>query len=154
MQLTSPGFGDGERIPWRYSSPGANELPPLEISNVPAGARSLALVLENLDSPLGATTHWLAWNLPADTLHIDAVDRPESCVIGTDTFGKIGYTGPAPAEGRPRFRFTLFALDLEPGLPAGATRKQFDKAIEGHVIETAELTGYAERPDTTASDSG
>ncbi|MDZ7839202.1 MAG: YbhB/YbcL family Raf kinase inhibitor-like protein [Gammaproteobacteria bacterium] len=154
MQLTSPGFHEGERIPWRYSAPGANELPPLEFREIPRGARSLALVFENLDSPLGPATHWLAWNIPPGTPRISAVEQPANCVLGTDTFGKIGYTGPAPPEGRPRFRFTLFALEIELDLAAGATRQQFDKAIDDHVIETAELTGYAERPDSADSDPG
>lgn len=149
MELMSPGFGEGERIPWRYSAPGANERPPLEFSGVPPEARSLALVFENIDSPLGPTTHWLAWNLPAHTHYISAIDDPEHWVIGTDSFGKMGYTGPAPPEGRPRFRFTLFALDTELDLETGATRQQLDQASEGHVITTAELTGYAERPEAT-----
>ncbi len=153
MELLSPGFHEGERIPWRYSAPGANELPPLEFSDVPPDARSLALVFENIDSPLGPTTHWLAWNLPANTHYISAVDGPEHWVIGTDSFGKIGYTGPAPPEGRPRFRFTLFALDSDLELEAGANRQQFDQAIKNHVIASAELTGYAERPETASTDS-
>ena len=153
MEIMSPGFREGERIPWRYSAPGANELPPLEFSDVPPDARSLALVFENIDSPLGPTTHWLAWNLPAHTHYISAVDDPKHWVIGTDTFGKIGYTGPAPPEGRPRFRFTLFALDIELDLETGATRKQFNLASDGHVIATAELTGFAERPEATTPDS-
>ena len=153
MKLASPNFTDGDRIPWRHSAPGENELPPLEFSDIPSGAQSLALVFENLDSPLGPATHWLAWNIPPQTRHIDALDCPESCILGTDSFGKIGYTGPAPPEGRPRFRFTLYALDAELDLAAGANRQQFDEAIEGRVIETAELTGYAERPES-APDSG
>lgn len=154
MELMSPGFHEGECIPWRYSAPGANELPPLEISDVPAEARSLALVFENIDSPLGGTTHWLVWNLPTHTHYISAVDDPDHWVIGTDSFGKIGYTGPAPPEGRPRYRFTLFALDAELNLKAGATRQQFNEAIEGHIIASAKLTGYAERPETASADPG
>ena len=151
MQLTSPGFNEGERIPWRYSAPGENELPPLEFWDVPRETRSLALVFENLDSPLGSAVHWLAWNIPPETTRISALERPANYTVGTGTFGKVGYTGPAPPEGRPRFRFTLFALDVELDLAAGATRQQFDEAIEDHVIKTAELTGYAERPGSADS---
>jgi Raf kinase inhibitor-like YbhB/YbcL family protein len=146
MILRSPGFAEGELIPWRHSSPAQNELPPLEIAGVPEDARSLALVFENVDSPLGPVTHWLAWNIPPETRHIDAVNLPPGCTIGMDAFGKIGYVGPAPPEGKPRFRFVLYALDETVDLPAGATRQQLDEAISDHVLATAALTGYAERP--------
>jgi len=147
MQLTSPEFGEGEIIPWRHSAPGQNELPALDMTGVPDSARSLALVFENLDSPLGLVTHWLAWNIPPETTHIDAVNLPDDCRLGMDAFGKIGYFGPAPPEGRPRFRFVLHALDSPLELEAGATRQQLDAAIADHIIESAELTGYVRRPD-------
>lgn len=147
MELTSPGFSDGEIIPWRYSAPGENELPPLHISGVPDEAQSLALIFENLDSPLGPVTHWLAWNIPPGTGRLDAVNLPQECILGMDDFGKIGYVGPAPPAGRPRFRFTLYALDNAPELPPGATRQQLRAALEDHILDTAELTGFAQRPE-------
>lgn len=147
MLLHSPGFEEGELIPWRYSSPAQNELPPLEIAGVPEDARSLALVFENMDSPLGSATHWLVWNIPPETRHLNAVNLPHECCVGMDAFGKVGYVGPAPPAGRPRFRFVLYALDEMLDLPAGATRHQLDEAIADHVLAMAELTGYAERPD-------
>jgi len=147
MILRSPGFAEGGIIPWRYSSPAQNELPPLEIAGVPEDARSLALVFENLDSPLGVVTHWLAWNIPPKTRYLDAVNLPPERCLGTDTFGKVGYVGPAPPEGLPRFRFVLYALDEMLELPAGATRRQLEEAIADHILARTELTGYAQRPE-------
>lgn len=145
MKLTSPAFEDGNEIPWRYSAMGGNDLPPLYIEDAPEGTRSLALVFEDQDSPLGHLTHWLVWNLPPDTRHLDAIDQPEHCMTGRDAFGKIGYTGPALPEGLHHYRFQLSALDSELDLPAGATRAQLEEAMEGHVLSQVDLTGYVQR---------
>ncbi|MEF8794643.1 YbhB/YbcL family Raf kinase inhibitor-like protein [Thiohalorhabdus sp.] len=146
MRLTSPAFGSGDPIPARYSEKGLNVLPPLAIEGVPAGAASLAVVIEDPDSPLGrGVTHWLAWNIPPGTRHLDAAAPPEGTLVGTDTFGKVGYTGPNPPEGRHHYHFRLLALDEELALPSGATRAAFDRAIRGHVLAEAGLTGIFER---------
>ncbi len=141
MRLSSPAFADGERMPIEVSARDANELPQLEIREVPAGARSLALILEDLDSPLGEVTHWLVWNLPPDTTRVDALHLPSEGRLGMDAFGKVGYLGPVPPEGCHHYRFRLLALDAELELEAGATRSQFDAVAEGHVLDEADLTG-------------
>ncbi len=146
MHLTSPAFEEGGRIPWSASAPNENRLPALEIHDVPRGARSLALILEDLDSPLGEVTHWLVWNLPPDRSRGDALNLRDEARIGMDSFGKVGYLGPVPPEGVHRYRFRLLALDAELDLKSGATRSQFDQATEGRVLDEAELTGSIERP--------
>lgn len=151
MRLSSPAFTDGGPIPRRYSAPNENELPPFRIEAVPEDARSLALVLEDMDSPLGTVTHWHTWNIPPGTRSLDAVNRPPECCVGTDSFGKIGYLGPAPPEGRHRYRFLLLALDTELDLPAGATRRALDRAVEGHELDRAELMGFMEAPSSPAN---
>ena len=145
MRLTSPAFNDGDRIPRGYAEGGLNLLPPLEIEDVPAGAASLAVVIEDPDSPLGKeVTHWLAWNLPAHTRHLDARHLPADLRVGTDTFGTVGYTGPNPPEGKHHYHFRVLALDTHPELAAGATRTDFDRAVADHVLAEAELTGIFE----------
>lgn len=148
MQLASPAFAEGGTIPLRYSAVAGNELPPLEISGVPGAARSLVILLEDLDSPLGTVTHWLAWNLPPDTRRLDAARLPGQCCVGMDTFGKVGYLGPVPPEGRHRYRFSLLALDTELDLPAGSTRSAVEQAMTGHIVDRAELTGVVARSDS------
>ena len=146
MQLSSSAFDDGGTIPRGYAENGLNLLPPLDIEAVPPGTRSLALVIEDPDSPLGSgLTHWLAWNLPPDTRHLDARHLPADYRVGTDSFGEIGYTGPNAPEGRHRYRFRLLALDAPLDLETGATRVAFDRAIDGHVLAEAELRGVLER---------
>ncbi|WP_440995734.1 YbhB/YbcL family Raf kinase inhibitor-like protein [Arhodomonas sp. SL1] len=144
MRLSSPAFTDGGLIPWRYTAPNANELPPLHIEGVPAPAHSLALILEDVDSPLGTVTHWLAWNIPPETRSLNAVNLPEDCRIGTDSFGKVGYLGPIPPEGQHHYRFTVLALDAELELEDGATRPQLERAMKGHVLDRAEVSGIVD----------
>lgn len=153
MRLISPAFRDGQAMPVEVSARDANELPPLEIHDVPGQARSLALILEDLDSPLGEVTHWLVWNLPPDTHRVDALHLPSEGRVGLDTFGKTGYLGPVPPEGCHRYRFRLLALDAELELEPGATRIQFDAAAEAHVLAEADLTGAlcAATPDSDVS---
>lgn len=145
MRLTSPEFSDGGELPWTASAASENRLPALDIHQVPAGTESLALVLEDLDSPVGALTHWLAWNVPPDTHHIDALSARQVGSIGRNGFGKIGYLGPTPPEGRHIYRFTASALDRILELPRGATRQQFEAAARGQVIATATLEGSLQR---------
>ncbi|WP_025367331.1 YbhB/YbcL family Raf kinase inhibitor-like protein [Thioalkalivibrio paradoxus] len=132
-------------MPWSATAPNENRLPALEIRDVPEAARSLALILEDLDSPLGGVTHWLVWNLPPGTDRVDALNLPREGRVGMDSFGKVGYLGPVPPEGVHRYRFRLLALDAELDLEAGAPRNLFDQAAAGHVLDEAELTGVIER---------
>lgn len=145
MRLTSPEFADGDEMPWRVSAASENRIPALNLHDVPDTARSLTLLLEDLSSPLGGVTQWLVWNLPPETTHIDAVSLPESAVIGMSAFGKIGYSGPTPPEGRHTYRFVANALDCQLDLAPGASRPDFDAAVEGHIIDTADLRGMIER---------
>ena len=149
MRVSSPAFAEGGQIPWRYAAPNANELPPLHIEDVPATARSLVLILEDVNSPLGTVTHWLAWNIPPETRSLDAVNLPETCRIGTDSFGKVGYLGPIPPEGRHHYRFLLIALDTTLELANGATRPALERAMANHAIDRAEVSGIvdASSPD-------
>ncbi len=145
MELISPEFSDGGELPWSMSAASENRIPPLQIYGVPQTAASLAILLEDLDSPVGTLSHWVVWNLPVQTSCVSAVDLPDAAVVGMNGFGKIGYKGPIPPEGRHVYRFSLLALDQALDLNTGATRRQFDAAIRGHVIETATLTGGISR---------
>jgi Raf kinase inhibitor-like YbhB/YbcL family protein len=151
MRLSSPAFTDGGLIARQYTAANANELPPLHIADVPGPAQSLVLMLEDVDSPLGTVTHWLAWNIPPDTRSLDALHLPEGCRIGTDSFGKVGYLGPIPAEGRHHYRFSVLALDSTLGLADGATRPAVERAMAGHVLDRAEIRGIV---DASAGDGG
>jgi hypothetical protein len=95
--LTSPAFSDGEAIPPRYTCEGANLSPPLSWSGLPEGTRSLALIMDDPDAPVGTFTHWLAWGIDPEVGGLAAGERAP--VEGRNDFGVTGYGGPCPPPG-------------------------------------------------------
>ncbi len=153
MQITSPAFENGERIPTKYTCDGDRLLSPeLTFTGVPETARSLALIMDDPDVPKvlrpdGNFTHWVLFNIPPETTSI-----PEGGTIGTagvNGTGETGYRGPCPPpEYEPtmhRYFFKLYALDTKLDLPEGATKEEVEAAIEGHALATAELYGTYSR---------
>jgi Raf kinase inhibitor-like YbhB/YbcL family protein len=144
MKITSSAFQQGGNIPSKFSCDGANTSPPLQISDVPSGAKSLVLVVDDPDAPSGLFTHWTVWNIPPQTSTIAEGSTPKG-VQGTNDFGKSGYGGPCPPSGAHRYYFKIFALDRELDLPSGAKRSQLDAAMKGHVIAQGQLMGRYSR---------
>jgi Raf kinase inhibitor-like YbhB/YbcL family protein len=141
--ISSDAFEEGATIPSRYTCDGANVSPPLSFAGPPAGTRSLALVVDDPDAPVGTFTHWLAWGIEPSA---DGLDEGQAAPReGRNGFGTTGYAGPCPPRGRHRYFFRLHALDTELNLEPGADRDQLDRALDGHVLETAELMGGYER---------
>lgn len=145
MKITSSAFQEGGNIPSKFSCDGANTSPPLQISDVPAEAKSLVLIVDDPDAPSRLFTHWAVWNISPQTSTIAEGSVPKG-VQGTNDFGKSGYGGPCPPSGTHRYYFKIFALDRELDLPSGAKRGQLDAAIKVHVIAQGELMGrYARK---------
>jgi hypothetical protein len=144
MKITSSAFQAGANIPSKFSCDGANASPPLQIADVPSGAKSLALIVDDPDAPSGLFTHWIAWNIPPQTSIIGEGSAPKG-VHGTNDFGKSGYGGPCPPSGTHRYYFKVFALDRELDLPSGAKRSQLDAAMKDHVVAQGELMGRYSR---------
>lgn len=145
LELTSPAFDDGEPIPEQHGYETANVGPPLSISGVPDAAESLALVMDDPDAvdPAGMIwDHWVVWNVPTD-VEIPAGWDPseDGAVEGENDFGETGYGGPAPPDGEHTYEFTLYAVDTTLDLAEGATKDELERALEGHVVDEAELTG-------------
>jgi Raf kinase inhibitor-like YbhB/YbcL family protein len=145
FSLESSAFGNAQAIPSRHSCEGEDVSPPLQWSNLPAGTRSLALVVDDPDAPGGVFTHWIAWGLDPAAEELDEGEAAPR--EGQNDFGMSGYRGPCPpaGHGRHRYVFRLYALDAEPELAAGAAKAELEKAIAGHVLTTAELVGTYER---------
>ena len=145
MKITSSAFREGESIPSKFTCDGGNTSPPLEISDVPSGAKSVVLIADDPDAPAGLFTHWLVWNIPPQTNSIAEGSAPKG-MQGTNDFGKSGYGAPCPPSGMHRYCFRVFALDRELDLRSGAKRSQLDAAMKGHVIAQGELIGrYARK---------
>ena len=145
MKITSSAFHEGANIPSKFTCDGSDTSPPLQIAGVPSGAKSLVLIVDDPDAPIGLFTHWLVWNIPRQTGSIAEGSAPQG-VQGANDFGKSGYRGPCPPPGTHRYSFKIFALDRELELRSGAKRSQVDAAMKGHVIAQGELVGrYAKR---------
>lgn len=141
MKITSPAFKEGGVIPERFSKNGQNVSPELRIEGMPAEAKSLALIVDDPDAPVGLFTHWLVWNIDPKTTAIAEGSAPGAAVQGKNDFGEIGYGGPQPPSGTHRYFFKIFALDRALDLKPGAKRREVDAAMKGHVIAQGQTMG-------------
>lgn len=151
LSLSSTAFKEGDQIPVRYTGDGQDTSPPLEWSKPPPGTQTFALIVDDPDAPRGVFTHWVLFNLPADTRQlpegIPTQDRLENGARqGKNDFGKTGYGGPYPPPGTAhRYRFTLYALDKPLDLLAGASQKQVLDAMKGVILAQGQLTATYRR---------
>src|SRR3989344_5346755 len=153
LALASAAFQNGESIPSPYTCDAENVSPPLRISGVPEGAKSLALVMDDPDVPKalrpdGVFDHWTLFNIPPDTREILAGETVGT--LGANGAGKNQYAGPCPPrEYEPsehRYFFRLYALDTMLDIPEGANKQQVLAAMEGRILAQAELMGKYKRP--------
>lgn len=145
LRITSPAFEDNGSIPAKYTCDGLDASPPLAVGNVPAGARSLALIVDDPDAPAGTWVHWVLWNIPPATAEIGENAVPPGAQQGKTDFGRNDYGGPCPPSGTHRYFFKLYALDATLSLGPATTKKALEKAMEGHVIARAQLIGLYKR---------
>ncbi len=143
LSIKSPAFESNKRIPARYTCDGANVNPPLTIEGVPEEAKSLVLIVDDPDAPMGTWNHWIVWNIPPTTRKIE-----ENTVPGTEgisTYKKHAYSGPCPPYGTHRYFFKVYALNTKLGLNANSEKEAVEKAMEGHVLAKGELLGLYRR---------
>ena len=150
MKLTSPVFSEGALIPAQYTCTGGDFSPPLTWSDIPAGAKSLALIADDPDAPAGTWVHWVAFNLPVTGHGLpegikDTKRLPDGGIQGTNSWQRIGYGGPCPPSGTHRYFFKLYALDTTLSLDSKATAKDVQAAMQGHVLAEAQLMGRFKR---------
>ncbi len=141
MKISSSAFAEGAEIPVKYSRGGEDINPPLHIEGTPENAKSLALIMDDPDAPVGLFTHWLVWNIDPGTTQIAEKSVPKGAVEGTNDYPTAGYGGPQPPSGTHRYYFKIFALDKTLDLRAGARRKELDEAMKGHVIAEGQYMG-------------
>ena len=146
MDLTSPNFEEGARIPREHTCDGDDAPPELLWSGVPSDVVELALTCEDPDAPGGTFVHWVAWGIESSSGRVPADDGP-GIRHGRNGFGNSGYGGPCPppGDGPHRYELTLYALDQSIELEPGSTIEQLRSAIDGHVRATATLMGTYER---------
>jgi Raf kinase inhibitor-like YbhB/YbcL family protein len=138
LDISSPDFKYGEKIPAKYSCDGEGINPALEIDGIPEGTKTLALIIEDPDAPKGTYDHWLVWNIEPRK-RISEHSNPG--VSGNNSSGKTGYHPPCPPKGEHRYYFHVYALDAELDLPAGESREKLESAMEEHVIGKGTIMG-------------
>ena len=160
MNITSPAFHDAQPIPKKFTGEGDDVSPPLSWSGVPSKAKTLALIVDDPDAPMGTWVHWVIYNIPASSTGLpENVSKskeklPDGAlqglawgVEGNPKFpcGKAGYGGPMPPPGLPhRYFFKLYALDMALASPR-LTKSALLKAMKGHVVAEAQLIGTYQR---------
>jgi hypothetical protein len=149
MKIESAAFPDGGLVPRAYTCDGRDVSPPLSWTGVPAGAQTLALICDDPDAPGKTWVHWVLFDLPVSVGDLPEGVPPDREVHGglhgTNDFRKIGYGGPCPPSGTHRYYFKLYALDSALLLPAGATKAQVERAMEGQILAQASLMGRYSR---------
>jgi Raf kinase inhibitor-like YbhB/YbcL family protein len=142
MRISSPAFKHNELIPVKYTCDGDDVNPPLIIEEVPRGAESLVLIVDDPDAPMGTWVHWVVWNIPlTEKIGEDSVPGTE----GVNNFGKHSYGGPCPPSGTHRYFFKVYALDTKLDIKKDSRKKDVENAMEGHIIDKAEIIGLYKR---------
>lgn len=146
--IKSTAFKDGGMIPVKYTCDGDDVSPFLEIKNPPVGTAFFSLIVDDPDASKGIPfDHWLLWNIPGITQYISEDNIPGGAVQGMTSFERVKWGGPCPPTGSAphRYVFTLYALDATLPLSTGATKEELVRAMEGHILGKAVLTGLYAR---------
>jgi len=143
--LRSSALENNSNIPSRYTCDGQDINPPLSVSGAPENTKSLVLIVEDHDAPMGTFCHWTMWNISPQSTEISESSVPEGAIEGKTDFGKTGYGGPCPPSGAHRYFFKLYALDSRLDLVEGVNKTEVEKSMEGHVLGETELIGLYTR---------
>ena len=150
IKVSSEAFEEGGMIPAKYTCDEDDISPPLAWDSIPEGTKTLALICDDPDAPMGTWVHWVLFNLPVDISELPENVPPErelesGAKQGTNDFGRIGYGGPCPPGGTHRYYFKLCALDAVLNLEAGGRKPQLLEAMEGHILAKGQLMGRYSR---------
>ncbi len=154
LTISSPAFSKGEHIPTPFTCDDRDISPPLQFSGLPAAARSLVLIVDDPDAPDPKApkmtwVHWLLYNIPPSTSglaeNVGATGLPSGTLEGINDWRRTGYGGPCPPIGRHRYFFKLYALDTVLPDLGRPTKTVLENAMQGHIVEQAELIGTYQR---------
>lgn len=144
LQIASSAFSNNGAIPSKYTCDGDDISPSLVITGVPEGTKSLVLIMDDPDAPVGMWDHWVVFNIPPSVSEIAEGQEPQG-IHGKGTSGNLEYQGPCPPDREHRYFFKLYALDTELDLKEGVSKKEVEKAMENHILDRTELVGLYER---------
>ncbi|MHA2250622.1 MAG: YbhB/YbcL family Raf kinase inhibitor-like protein [Candidatus Kariarchaeaceae archaeon] len=150
FKITSPAFKQGEYIPDRYTCRGLDINPEFHINGTPNNALSLVLIMDDPDAKevAGFTwVHWIVWNISPSTIIIEENSVPDNAMQGMNSRSTVDYQGPCPPSPRDhRYYFKLYAVDIELDLPSSSGITLLEEAMDGHIIEKAQLMGRYTQP--------
>jgi Raf kinase inhibitor-like YbhB/YbcL family protein len=142
MKITSPAFSENGMIPAKFTCDGGDINPVLVIENIPVSSKSLALIVDDPDAPMGTWVHWVVYNIPVVS-RIDENSVPG--ILGDNDFGRKQYGGPCPPGGTHRYFFKIYALDAVMSVSGKVTKRALEDAMQGHIIEKAQTVGLYKR---------
>ena len=152
--LISTSFSHNAEIPIQHTCEGQDISPGLSWTGVPTNTKSLVLIVDDPDAPDPDApkitwVHWMLYNIPSEIngMHegVGKKELPLGTLQGLNDWQRTGYGGPCPPIGRHRYFHKLYALDtLLPNLKQ-PTKTILVKAMEGHIIDHAELIGHYRR---------
>ncbi len=145
MRLTSTAFGEGERIPEKYTCDGENVNPPLAVRDVPKGTKSLTITMIDPDVPKTPWVHWLVYGLDPGTEIVENM-KFDIASEGMTSFKKSAYGGPCPPSGKHHYIFTAYAVSTPMVFHKAPDINGLKRAMKGNVLGRAELTGIYYHP--------
>lgn len=145
--IKSPAFENNGVIPQKYTCDGKDLSIPLKWEGAPEKTKSYVLIMDDPDAPVGTWDHWVLFNIPPSVTEIKegANSAPAGATEGKNSWGRTGYGGPCPPDREHRYFFKAYALDTILTLGASASKKEVEKALQGHVLAQAELVGRYDR---------
>lgn len=153
LNVTSS-FKNGEFIPKKYTCEGEDISPELVITDIPANAKTVAIICDDPDAPVGTFVHWVLWNLPVKGTkavvaeNLKKVDKlADGTRQGYNDFGRVGYNGPCPPRGHGahHYHFKVYALDTTLDIKGNVKKADLEKAMKGHILAQGEIVGLYER---------
>ena len=151
FEIKSDAFHSGREIPVRHTCDGEDLSPPLHWQDLPPNTKSVALISDDPDAPLGTWVHWVLYDIPTSVNQLeegipDLETLASGAKHGMTDFRRPGYGGPCPPPGKPhRYYFKLYALDSFLNLPPKQTKEKLLMAMKEHVLAEAQLMGTYQR---------
>lgn len=142
LKITSPAFKNNGFIPVKYTCDGDDVNPPLKIDGIPKETKSLAIIVDDPDAPMGTWVHWVVWNI-SPTEKIEESSAPG--VEGLNDFNKHSYGGPCPPSGTHRYFFKIYALDTKLDIKTNSRKEDVERVMKGHILAKGEIVGLYSR---------
>jgi Raf kinase inhibitor-like YbhB/YbcL family protein len=142
IKITSPAFKNNAPIPKKYTCDGDDINPPLKLEGLPDEAKSIVLMIDDPDAPMGTWDHWIVWNIPPMG---EIAENVVPGVEGMNDFQRQSYGGPCPPSGTHRYFFKVYALKEKLDLDTNSRKSNVEKAMEGKILAKGELIGLYNR---------